>query len=180
MKTIGYNSVILLFPLALSALALTGCASSGEKKPQVAQDDAVHEYFQVLRSDFNQTKIRTLNQVMKLTPEQAEKFWPIYRHYEQELAQVGDRKLALIREFFAHRQKGTLDDANSRDIATRWLQTGQDRLDLWKKYYEKISQAVSPIQAGQFLQAENQMALFIDMSIASEMPLVTGSTPKRQ
>jgi hypothetical protein len=48
----------------------------------------------------------------------------------------------------------------------------QARLDLWKKYYRKISKAVSPIRAAQFLQVENQMALFVDMSIASKMPTI--------
>ncbi|MCX6916574.1 MAG: hypothetical protein NT167_26605, partial [Verrucomicrobia bacterium] len=59
-------------------------------------------YMEMLRSDFNATKIRTLNQVMKLTGPEAEAFWPVYREYEKQLAAVGDQKLALIREFMAH------------------------------------------------------------------------------
>jgi hypothetical protein len=65
-----------------------------------------------------------------------------------------------------------LNDANSKDLADRWLQNSRDRLDLWKKYHERISEALSPIRAGQFLQVENQMALFVDINIASEMPVV--------
>lgn len=36
---------------------------------------------------------------------------------------------------------------------------------------------MSPIRAAQFLQVENQMATFVDLSIASEMPGI-GDTPK--
>jgi hypothetical protein len=132
----------------------------------------------VLRSDFNAGKIRALNQAMKLTVVEADQFWPIYRQYEKDLASVGDRKLELIREFFAHHQSGTLTDQNSRDLADRWLRNVQDRLDLWKKYHERISNAVSPVRAAQFLQVENQMAIFVDLSIASEMPAVGSSSPR--
>ena len=59
-------------------------------------------------------------------------------------------------------------------MAAQWLQNVQDRLDLWKKYCQQISDAVSPVRAAQFLQVENQMAIFVDLNIASEMPVVGG------
>ncbi len=46
-------------------------------------------------------------------------------------------------------------------------------------YHQQISDAVSPLRAGQFLQVENQMAIFVDLSIASEMP-VLGAPAERQ
>ena len=138
-------------------------------------DDA-RAYLEMLRSDFNATKIRTINQAMKLTAPEADVFWPIYREYEKELAAVGDRKLALIREFFGHYKNGTLDNRNAKAMSEQWLRNNQARLDLWKKYSRKIGKALSPIRAAQFLQVENQMALFVDMSIASEMPAIGASS----
>jgi len=161
--------------LAAGALLLHGCATSNQKQPSLTSDDT-RAYFEVLRSDFNTTKIRTLNQVMKLTAAEADKFWPLYRNYEKQLAVVGDRKLALIREFFALHQAGALNETNSKELAAKWLANVQDRLDLWKIYYQQISDAVSPIRAAQFLQVENQMALFVDLNIASEMPIVGSSS----
>jgi outer membrane biogenesis lipoprotein LolB len=161
----------ILFCLSAAAVLLQGCASSSHQQAPTNSDEA-RAYFEVLRSDFNTTKIRTLNQVMKLTPAEADKFWPIYRSYEKDLAAVGDRKLALIQEFMAHHRAGTLTDQNSREMAVQWLQNAQDRLDLWKKYHQQISAAVSPIRAAQFLQVENQMAIFVDLNIASEMPVI--------
>jgi hypothetical protein len=141
------------------------------------EPDNVRTYMEMLRSDFNATKIRTLNQVMKLTGPEAEAFWPVYREYEKALAAVGDQKLALIREFMAYYRNGTLTDQNAKMMAAQWLKNTQARLDLWKKYNKKISKAVSPIRAAQFLQVENQVALFVDMSIASEMPEIAPSKP---
>jgi len=170
----------IVYPLILVAgsLLLHGCTTSGQPKTSLTADDA-RAQLEVLRSDFNTTKIHTLNQVMKLTVAEAEKFWPIYRQYEKDIAAVGDRKLALIVEFMRHHKAGTLTDQNSQEMAAQWLQNVQDRLDLWKKYHQEISDAVSPMRAAQFLQVENQMAIFVDLNIASEMPMI-GTASERK
>ena len=93
---------------------------------------------------------------------------------------MGDRKLALIREFATLHFGGKLDNKQAADLAARWLKNTQERLDLWKKYHKQISKAVSPIRAAQFLQVEHQMALFIDLNIAAEMPAVGTSPPARK
>jgi len=171
MKPINMKAIVCPIIVVAGALLLQGCATSGKPKPSLTADDA-RAQLEVLRSDFNTTKIQTLNQVMKLTAAEAEKFWPIYRQYEKDLATVGDSKLALIVEFMRHHKAGTLTDRNSPEMAAQWLQNAQDRLDLWKKYHQQISDVVSPIRAGQFLQVENQMAIFVDLNIASEMPVI--------
>jgi hypothetical protein len=161
--------------LGFASLALPGCSSSNHLPPSPIPND-VRAEFEVLRSDFNAGKIRALNQAMKLTVPEADIFWPIYRQYELELAAVGDRKLALIREFFVHHHDGTLTDQNSKKMADMWLGNAQERLDLWKKYHTRISEILSPVRAAQFLQVEHQMAIFVDLSIASEMPTVGASS----
>ncbi len=162
--------------LLLTMLLMAGCA--GVCLPGRCQDKAAAEpddlraVLEVMRSDVNGFKIRTINQVMAMTAPEAESFWPIYRQYEKELAAVGDRKAALLREFAALRAAGSIDQKTWDGLARRWLKNVQERLDLWKKYQKKISKAVSPMRAAQFLQVEHQMALFIDLSIASEMPVL--------
>ena len=171
MKLITMKPIYYSLILVSGCLLLQGCATSGKPKASLTADDA-RAQLEVLRSDFNTYKIHTFNQVMKLTAAEAEKFWPVYRNYERELAAVGDRKLALIIEFMTHHKNGTLTDENSKAMAEAWLANVQERLDLWKKYHQQISEAVSPVRAAQFLQVENQMAIFVDLNIASEMPMV--------
>ena len=157
-----------LFVAALLSTAQPAAAQSGATNVT----DNTRAYLEMLRSDFNTTKIRTINEVMKLNTTEADTFWPIYRDYEKELAAVGDRKLALIRDFFKHYKDCTLDNRLAKKMSEDWLNINQARLDLWKKYSRKISKSLSPIRAAQFLQIENQTALFVDMSIASEMPTI--------
>jgi hypothetical protein len=152
-----------LLPLgSLIAFAQTGSAS--------AEPDNLRAVLETLRSDVNSYKVRVINQAMQLTGPEAEKFWPIYRQYEQELGTVAGKKVALLREFADRCANGTLDSQAANKMAQQWLDNVQARLDLWKKYNKKIAKAVSPARAAQFLQVEHQVALFMDLNIASEMP----------
>lgn len=162
--------------MACSSVCLSGWAQTAA----AAEPDDLRAILEVMRSDFNGTKIRTYNEVMALTGPEAERFWPIYRQYEKDLAATGDRKVALIREYATLRASGSLDAKTWDRLTQKWLSNAGERLALWKKYQKKLSRAVSPMRAAQFLQIEHQMALLIDINIASEMPLIgVGGRPAR-
>ncbi len=169
----------LLSCLILPALLAVTCLPVQAQDKALAEPDDLRAILEMMRSDVNGYKIRTLNQVMALTGPEADRFWPIYRQYEKELAAVGDRKVALIREFAALRTAGSMDPKTWNSLAQQWLRNVQDRLDLWKKYQKKITQSVSSMRAAQFLQVENQMALFIDLNIAAEMPVLGTAPPAK-
>ena len=156
----------ILLAIALPLGIPTALAQSGT----AAEPDDLRAALEELRSDVNGYKIRVLNQALQLTGPEAEAFWPIYRQYEQELARVAEQKVALIRDFLDRSANGTLDNKAADRMAQQWLKNVQARLDLWKKYRKKIAKAVSPARAAQFLQVEHQIALFMDLNIAAEMP----------
>jgi hypothetical protein len=144
--------------------------------PVPALDDNIYNYLQLLRSDFNSAKVEIINRIMKLSAEDAKKFWPIYREYENELGKQAVSRAEFIAEFVQSHKDGTFDNAKAKDMAKRWFKAQRARLDLIEKYHGQIEKALSPIQAGQFLQIENQLGIFIDLTIAAEMPLVGEKT----
>lgn len=162
--------------LFVTGACVLGVVASSDQTQVDAVPDDLRAAIEVLRSDVNSFKIRTLNEALQMTGPEAERFWPVYRRYEQELAVVGNEKIALLSEFHAHHTRGTFDDAAADALAKRWLKNVQARLDLWKKYYRQIAKAVSPARAAQFLQVEHQLALFLDLNIASEMPALRKAT----
>jgi Spy/CpxP family protein refolding chaperone len=137
-----------------------------------AVNDNIYNYLQLMRSDMNTLKVELVNSIMKLSAEDAKKFWPIYRDSENELGKMSINRAELISEFVQSHRDGTFDDAKAKDIAKRWFKSQRARLDLLEKYHGKIEKALTSIQAGQFLQIENQLGLFVDVTIASEMPTV--------
>lgn len=134
--------------------------------------DNIYNYLQLLRSDFNSAKVDVVNKIMKLDEADAKKFWPLYREYEKELGKLAVSRTELIAAFVKAHNDGTFDNAKAKAMADGWFKGQRARLDLQEKYHGKIEKALSPVQAAQFLQIENQIGLFIDMTIASEMPLV--------
>jgi Spy/CpxP family protein refolding chaperone len=165
----------LQLAIALTSLLLLGLL------PPAAQaagpDDNIYNYLQLFRSDLNSAKVEIVNRIMKLSPEDAQKFWPIYRTYENELGKLAVDRTELVAEFIQSHKAGTFDNVKAKDVARRWFKSQRARLKLLEKFHGKIEKALSPVQAGQFLQIENQIAIFVDMTIASEMPLVGQSKP---
>ena len=169
MKTIQFPALLLLAALLHLGSPSTRAAAAG---------DNIYNYLQVLRSDFNSAKVELINGIMKLSAEDAKKFWAIYREYESELGKLAVVRAELVADFVQSHEAGTFDDSKAKDAAKRWFKSQRDRLELLEKYHGRIEKALSPIQAGRFLQIENQIGLFIDVAIAGEMPAV-GSSGKR-
>ena len=162
------NPITLASGLLLTALL--GLAPAAERGAVVS--DNLYNYLQLLRSDMNSLKVELVNSIMKLSAADAKKFWPMYRDYENELGKLAINRAEMVTEFVQSHQDGTFDNVKAKEMAKRWFKSQRARLDLLEKYHDKIEKALTPVQAGQFLQIENQLGLFIDVTIASEMPTV--------
>ena len=172
-RIFSMNLITVAVVLALTPLL----GMSAPAAPAAAVDDNIYNYLQLLRSDMNSRKVELVNSIMKLSAADAKKFWPIYRNYENEQGKLAIDRAELVAEFVQSHQDGSFDNAKAKDIAKRWFKSQRARLDLLEKYHAKIEKALTSVQAGQFLQIENQIGLFIDVTIASEMPKV-GSKAK--
>ena len=172
MKTDRPMNTIKLAALLLLTTLLGLAAPAAPAAPAEAVNDNIYNYLQLLRSDLNSIKVELISSIMKLSAEDAQKFWPIYRDYENELGKLAINRAELIAEFVQSHKDGSFDNVKAKDIAKRWFKTQRARLDLLEKYHGKIEKALTSVQAGQFLQVENQLGLFIDVAIASEMPTV--------
>jgi hypothetical protein len=162
------KSLFRIAATAILAIAMFGAATA--RPAQVS--DNLYNYLQLLRSDFNSVKVDLVNKIMKLSKDDAKKFWPIYREYENELGNQSISRAELVTDFVQSHRDGSFNDAKAKDMAKRWFKSQRARLDLLEKYHGKIQKTLTPVQAAQFLQIENQLGIFIDMTIASEMPTV--------
>jgi len=145
---------------------------AGQAAPAPQASDNIQNYLQLLRSDFNSAKVEIINRIMELSEADAKKFWPIYREYENELGKQAINRAELIAQFVQSHKDGTFDNAQAKTISRQWFKAQRARLDLLEKYHRKIEKTLTSLQAGQFLQIENQLTLFVDITIAAEMPLV--------
>jgi hypothetical protein len=149
--------------LGLIAFCVTGRA-------QNSTNGVPEGYIALLRSDVQAKKVDIIRQNLTLTDEQANKFWPLQRSYENDLSKLGDDRLNVIRDYA--KNWDNLSDSTAKDLGNRLLDYQKKRVDLRKKYFDRISKEITPTIAAKFFQVELQMEDLIDLEIASSVPLV--------
>ena len=157
------------FRFGMLATALT-LLVAGTVPPVAAQSSTPKAYLELLRSDVRTSRVEILTEALLLTEPQADAFWPVFREYDTELSKLGDRRIAMIKAFAE--TYGSITDEQATQFAKDWFAVHSDRLKLRKKYFDKVSKAVSPLVAAQFIQVENVVGMLIDIQIAAELPLL--------
>jgi hypothetical protein len=123
----------------------------------------------MLRSDVRATKTEFLTTALEMTGDQSNKFWPIQREYEHELAKLGDERYQLIKDYAAN--YGNLSPEMAKSLIDRAFKIDGSRTSLLKKYTGKVSKEVSPVIAARFAQCESLVNSLIDVKIRAELPL---------
>jgi hypothetical protein len=152
--------------LLAACLACAAAAFMGSAADAVAQGAP---YLELLRSDINAEKVAVMTDGMMLTAEQGDVFWPMYREYQGELAKIGDRRMALIRDFAQNFEN--LTDEKAQAISKEWFSQHKDRLALLEKTHAKVAKDLGPAVAARFVQIENMLLSLIDVQVAAEMPI---------
>jgi hypothetical protein len=145
-------------------------SSVGAPAAASSQDLNIRAYIELLRTDIKKGKARIMGDVMQLDADQAARFWPVYKAFEAELAQIGDQTVAVIKTYAANYENLTPPVAD--EIAVKVLGIEQQRCDLKKKYYQQFKTALDPVTAARFLQVENQLERLIDLQIAADLPVI--------
>lgn len=183
MKSLQILCLVLIFPLLLAdASAAFGQEREDAKTEEpenksiaatAGNDKNIQEYIELLRSNVRQQKAEIMGAIMRLTAEDATKFWPIYSEYDAELAKLNNLRAANIQEYARTYQ--TMNDAKADELIQNALQYHKQRSELLAKYYERVKQSLGAIQAARFVQVENQLLLIIDLQINSALPIVDES-----
>jgi len=157
--------------LALSLAAATaGAQTAKPPSADVTRESNLRVYAELLRSDVRAQAVAIITEVMAFSEEEDAKFWPVYREFERDLAQINDERLALIKEYAVNYDKIT--DAVADKLARGALDLEGRRHELKVKYYERFKSVLSPKMAAKFLQVENQILLLLDLQIAASLPIV--------
>jgi hypothetical protein len=163
-------------PFLAAALVAAMASAQGRPAPappasQQAQTLNLTAYAELLRSDIRAEKVAILTEMMEFTEAEDAAFWPIYREYDNELAKLGDERVALIADYA--RQYDTLTDAAADSLAKRALDLEVRRQAVKAKYYDRVRTALKPRTALRFLQVEHQLQLLIDLQISAALPIAS-------
>ena len=154
-----------------AAVLVVGLALFAAVAPVQAQGE---QYLELIRQDLKTAKTAYMTEGMALTTEQGNVFWPIYREYQTDLAKIGDRRIANIKDYAEHYEALTGEKAS--EIIKNSFKSRKDALSLLEKTAKKVSKEVDPVTAARFVQVENTLNLLIDLQLAGEIPLFKTGT----
>jgi hypothetical protein len=149
--------------IAMCALCVCGLG-------QEPQNVLPESYIALLRSDIQTKKIDIIQQNLTLSDDQAKKFWPLQRGYQNDLSKLGDQHLDIIRDYA--KNWDNLSDETAKNLGKRLLDYQKKRVELRSKYFARISKEISPTIAAKFFQVEMQLEDIVDLGIASSVPLI--------
>jgi len=146
--------------------------ASGTQSTANAQSGNVDQDIALLRKDIRSGRKQLIAANLKLTDDQATKFWPIYEQYSAEQAKIGDQKTALIKEYADQWNTGNMTDAQASSLIQRSLAVDEQVAQLRSKYVPIFSKAVPGKVVATFFQLDRRIQGLIDIQLASQIPLV--------
>lgn len=167
-------AVALMLGSPLFSGAQTFAQNSG---PQTAQPVAsrsvggasIDEEIAMLRSDLRSNRKQVVAANMKLTDAEAEKFWPTYEQYVNELVAINNAKYAIIKEYL---QDTNMTEEQADGLSKRWVEVDAQVVQLRLKYIPIFRKALSAKGTAMFFQIDRRVQMMIDLQLASSIPLI--------
>ena len=124
----------------------------------------------LLRKDIRSQRKQLIAANLKLTDQEATKFWPVYDQYVSELITINDKKFGLIQEYADN--YGKLTNEQSLSFVRRWLDADIETAQLRQKYVPIVSKVLDGKKSATFFQLDRRIAMMIELQLSSRMPLV--------
>ncbi|MBV8551568.1 MAG: hypothetical protein JOY54_09725 [Acidobacteriaceae bacterium] len=129
----------------------------------------IDQQIQMLRKDLRSQRKQIIAANMNLTAEEAEKFWPVYDQYVNDLVKNNNAKYELIKEYA---QADTMTEQQADGLAKRWLTVDETVIQLRLKYLPSFRAVLSAKQTARFYQLDRRVQMMIDLQLASSIPLI--------
>jgi len=137
-----------------------------ETTPHVISDQDLD----LLRKDIRSQRKQLIAANLKLTDQEATKFWPVYDQYVSKLITINDRKFRLVQEYAD--DYGKLTNEQSLSFVRQWLDADIEIAQLRQKYVPIVSKVLEGKKSATFFQLDRRIAMMIELQLSSRMPLV--------
>lgn len=163
-------AMTISFRSSLLALALSG----GLVLPAAAQTSpsgpSTWTAIQQLQADLQTDRQALVAENLPLSEAESRAFWPVYKAYAAELGKAGERKASIISAYASNFD--TMNDVKAGAFMKDYLAMETERLETRRKYADQAAKVVGAQKAARWMQIETKLDAIINMTIASEIPLV--------
>jgi hypothetical protein len=132
--------------------------------PTVSDEDIA-----LLRKDIRAMKMQVIGQNMSLSEPEAEKFWPIYKHYADDLHEVNNSKYALLKQYAETWE--TMSDQEALIYVRHWMEVDAEAQALRLRYVPTVTNVLPGRKAATFFQLDRRLSMIVDLQLFSQIPL---------
>ncbi len=157
----------------LKALAIASVLSvAAQAGAQAAKPSAEDAAIEQLRKDARSDVQTILTATMKFTPEEASKFWALYKPYEDSRKAIGDEKLALIKSYATSYNAGPVNDERAKELTAKAVAIEEKSLASKKAFLQELSKSFPGKTVARFYMVQNRIDLLTSLELASGIPLI--------
>jgi hypothetical protein len=106
--------------------------------------------------------------ILQLSEADAAKFWPIYKEYDAERAKLDKAEAELIQDYAKAYE--TISNEKAEELLNKSFKIDAQRVELAKKYFNKVKAATSATTAAKFIEVEKQLEDVAGLQAASVLP----------
>ena len=117
-----------------------------------------------------QKKAMVLEQ-MHLTEAEKSSFWPVYESYSNAVQYLDMEYIRLLNLT----AEGKVSEKKSESLAENLLMNEVLLAKTRKQYFNRFKKALSPTQAGKFMQLDNNFRTMIRLQVQKDSPALTSS-----
>lgn len=155
-------SILLIFSVTLPAYA--------DKKNM--DESSTASNMEELRDKVSANKKLVVTNNLSLTAEEANKFWPVYDAYQNELHEINLRLARLIDDYAAAFNKGAVPNDKATQLIDEAIAIEMEEANLKRKYVPKLSAVLPGAKVARYLQIENKIRAIVRYELAEAIPLV--------
>jgi hypothetical protein len=124
----------------------------------------------IIQSAYGMDKRALITEQMKLSPSEAQAFWPIYEKYEVSRKELSKVRIQNIVEYSKNYKAMSNEDATK--LVTSALSNNSAQIKLQQKTFKELSKVITPARAAQFTQIEMYLENHIKAKLGDEMPFI--------
>ena len=142
--------------------------------PSIAQGsmETNKEEIELTRATIKLQKKQIVAKNMQLNSFEKDKFWAVYREYQDKMDTVNDRRVKLITGYADALKSGGLSDEKALDMLNEYLSYERMRLITKQSFVKRFQAVLSSRKVTRFFQLETKLEAIINFELAQKIPLV--------
>lgn len=134
--------------------------------PTASQEQAISQF----RNDLMADRADIMAKGLKLSADQAAKFWPLFETFQKEQAAVVDAQVKALKDYADNFSK--LSDEGALAYVNSLLDRDQSMHDLRVKWLKKFQGAVPAKTAATAIQLDRRLGQVTQVQLSSQIPLI--------